>query len=102
MRKKIFEEEMNGGLGKRKVEVYCTENEYTSHKQKKVKYAGLNIFFTLLPREKIFCFFPPSYKLIQAIIQGLVEIHGKEEVERELGIRILGGEEKQNERNKMD
>ena len=100
MRKKIFEEEMNGGLGKRKVEVYFTENEYTSQKQNKVKYPGLNIFFTLLPREKIFCFFPPSYKLIKAIIQGLAEIHGKEEVERELGIRILGGDK--DERNKMD
>ena len=35
-----------------------------------------------------FTLYVPSYKGIRTIIQGLVEINGKEEVERELGIEI--------------
>ena len=41
--------------------------------------------------------YEPSYLGLKMLIFGMVEIYGKEEVERELGIRILGGEEKQNE-----
>ena len=36
----------------------------------------------------------PSYEGLKVILQGLVDINGKEEVERELGIKIIGGEEK--------
>jgi hypothetical protein len=38
--------------------------------------------------------FFPSYKIIKTVIFALVGLHGKSEVERELGIKINGGENK--------
>jgi hypothetical protein len=39
-------------------------------------------------------FYTPSYGGLRAMIDGMVEIYGIVEVERELGIKIKGGERK--------
>ena len=59
-------------------------------------YEAIQIINPISPNERKWGFTRhiPSYEGLKVILQGLVDINGKEEVERELGIRILGGEEK--------
>ena len=86
----IFDDSPKDGSSTQLVEIAELENNPRKLKR------GLHILIKenryVKTKKYGFTFYTPSYKGIRAIIDGMVEIYGKEEVERELGIKIGGNE----------
>ena len=84
-----------------KIWIDTQENDGKQYKKNKHKNVCFRISLTERDKQFGHTAIFPKYNELQVMIESLAEIHGKEEVERELGIRILGGDKK-DERNKMD
>ena len=72
--------------GYTKIEIQIAELENSRVRKNK----GMHIIKYMSKKERGYGFtiYPPSYKGLRAMIDGMVEIYGKSEVEKELGIKI--------------
>jgi hypothetical protein len=86
--KTVFEEQIDSRIPEYKAKIQIAKREKT-----KIPTVQIWVKHTEISNKYGFSSYAPSYKGLRALMDCLVEVHGKAEVERELNIKIGGGKD---------